>query len=104
MSRARLFAGRRGGEGNVVPLSADHRASELVADIAGGADGQAQLLGSFGPHLVVPGAYAAPRGGGPVAARPPQFDLQELADSSDRWPGGTPELDLIAMVLTSSDS
>ncbi|MFF4900451.1 hypothetical protein [Streptomyces sp. NPDC001068] len=55
MSRARLFAGHRDSKGNVVPLPAGHRASELVAAIAGGADGQAQLLGSFGPHLVVPG-------------------------------------------------
>jgi hypothetical protein len=55
MSRARLFAGRRDEEGNVVPLPANHRASELVAEIAGGPNGQAQLLKNFGPHLVVPG-------------------------------------------------
>jgi hypothetical protein len=55
MSRARLFAGRRDEEGNVVPLPANHRASELVAEIAGGPNGQAQLLKNFGPHLVVSG-------------------------------------------------
>ncbi|WP_327594686.1 hypothetical protein [Streptomyces chartreusis] len=55
MSRAKLFAGRRDKEGNVVPLPPNHRASELVASIAGGPSGQAQLLRSFGPHLVVPG-------------------------------------------------
>ncbi|MEV0016682.1 hypothetical protein [Streptomyces tendae] len=55
MSRAKLFAGRRDEEGNVVPLPPSHRASELVAQIAGGSSGQAQLLRSFGPHLVVPG-------------------------------------------------
>ncbi|MDH6489651.1 hypothetical protein [Streptomyces sp. SAI-127] len=55
MSRALLFAGRRDKEGKVVPLPATHRASELVAEIAGGPGGQAQLLGAFGPHLVVPG-------------------------------------------------
>ncbi|MET7720668.1 hypothetical protein [Streptomyces mirabilis] len=55
MGRAKLFAGRRDKEGNVVPLPPGHRASELVAEIAGGPNGQSQLLGSFGPHLVVPG-------------------------------------------------
>ncbi|MER7842203.1 hypothetical protein ABTY98_41570 [Streptomyces sp. NPDC096040] len=55
MSRARLIAGRRDDEGNVVPLPNGHRARELVAEIAGGLNGQAQLLGSFGPHLTVAG-------------------------------------------------
>jgi hypothetical protein len=55
MSRARLIAGRRDEEGNVVPLPATHRASELVAEIAGGPNGQAQLLRNFGPHLTVAG-------------------------------------------------
>ncbi|MEU9671467.1 hypothetical protein AB0E25_39190 [Streptomyces bobili] len=39
MSRVRLIADRRDDEGNVVPLPATHRASELVAEIAGGASG-----------------------------------------------------------------
>ncbi|MEU0947655.1 hypothetical protein ABZ379_33885 [Streptomyces canus] len=55
MSRAKLFAGRRDEEGNVVPLPAGHRATELVAEIAGGLNGQAQLLKNFGPHLTVAG-------------------------------------------------
>ena len=55
MSRARLIAGRRDGEGSVVPLPAEHRAAELVAEIAGGPGGQATFLGSFGPHLTVAG-------------------------------------------------
>ncbi|MFJ4469569.1 hypothetical protein ACIP2X_19040 [Streptomyces sp. NPDC089424] len=55
MSRARLIAGRRDEEGNVVPLPSTHRASQLVAEIAGGANGQAQLLRNFGPHLTVAG-------------------------------------------------
>ncbi|PSK57973.1 hypothetical protein B0E38_01818 [Streptomyces sp. 111WW2] len=55
MSRSRLFAGHRDKEGNVVPLPPDHRASQLVAEIAAGPNGQSQLLGKFGPHLVVPG-------------------------------------------------
>ncbi|MFK0063358.1 hypothetical protein ACIQTN_29535 [Streptomyces werraensis] len=55
MSRAKLYAGTRDKEGNVVPLPSTHRAAELVASIAGGPSGQAQLLRSFGPHLVVPG-------------------------------------------------
>ncbi|MFF1468040.1 hypothetical protein [Streptomyces mirabilis] len=55
MGRALLFAGRRDEEGKVVPLPAEHRASQLVAEIAGGPDGQAQLLGGFGPHLTIAG-------------------------------------------------
>jgi hypothetical protein len=55
MSRARLIAGRRDEEVNVAPLPSTHRASELVAEIAGGPNGQAQLLKNFGPHLVVSG-------------------------------------------------
>lgn len=55
MSRARLIAGRRDDEGNIVPLPATHRASQLVAEIAGGANGQSQLLKNFGPHLTVAG-------------------------------------------------
>lgn len=55
MSRARLFAGTRGTDGQVIPLPPSHRASELVAAMAGGITGQAQMLKKFGPHLVVPG-------------------------------------------------
>lgn len=55
MSRARLIAGRRDAEGNIETAPPGHRASELVAGIAGGPAGQSQLLGAFGPHLVVAG-------------------------------------------------
>lgn len=55
MSGARLFAGRRGADGTVEPLPDNHRATDLVASIAGGPDGQAELLREFGVHLVVAG-------------------------------------------------
>lgn len=55
MSGARLYAGRRNDEGKIEPLPPEHRASQLVASIAGGPDGQAQLLGDFGPQLVIAG-------------------------------------------------
>lgn len=55
MSRARLIAARRDGEGNIEAAPPEHRAAELVAGIAGGPAGQSQLLGAFGPHLVVAG-------------------------------------------------
>lgn len=55
MRQALLFAGRRSPDGTVEPLPADHPASELVAQIAGGPAGQAELLAEFGPHLVVAG-------------------------------------------------
>ncbi|MER6828876.1 hypothetical protein ABT352_23045 [Streptosporangium sp. NPDC000563] len=55
MGKGRLFAGVRDDDGTVKPLPDSHRASELVASIAGGPAGQSQLLAAFGPHLVVAG-------------------------------------------------
>ncbi|MFF2612364.1 hypothetical protein [Kitasatospora sp. NPDC058046] len=55
MSGGTLFAGRRADDGSIEPLPPDHPATAIVAQIAGGPDGQAQLLGAFGPHLTVAG-------------------------------------------------
>lgn len=55
MSGVRLFAGRRAQDGTIEPAPEGHRAAELVAGIAGGPDGQAQLMGDFGRHLTVAG-------------------------------------------------
>ncbi|MET9818321.1 hypothetical protein [Streptomyces sp. NPDC006355] len=56
MSAATLYAGRLGDDGKTVEqVPDDHPAAEIVSQIAGGPEGQAQLLGAFGPHLVVPG-------------------------------------------------
>ncbi|MEU6928955.1 hypothetical protein AB0A05_07300 [Streptomyces sp. NPDC046374] len=55
MSGARLFAGRRADDGTIEPAPDNHRAAEIVAQIAGGPDGQSKMLGSFGKHLTVPG-------------------------------------------------
>lgn len=55
MSGARLFAGKRGPDGTVSDLPANSRASELVAAIAGGVDGQSVMLGQFGTQLAVTG-------------------------------------------------
>ena len=56
MSAATLYAGRLADDGKTIePLPGDHPAAEIVAEIAGGPEGQAKLLGGFGPHLVVPG-------------------------------------------------
>lgn len=55
MSGLTLFAGRRGPDGQIEPAPPGHRAAELVASIAGGPDGQSQMLADFGPHLLVPG-------------------------------------------------
>lgn len=56
MGSATLYAGRRADDGvTIEPAPDNHPASEIVAAIAGGPEGQAQLLGAFGPHLVVPG-------------------------------------------------
>jgi hypothetical protein len=55
MGGARLFAGRRADDGTIQPAPDDHRASEIVAQIAGGPDGQGKMLNAFGKHLTVPG-------------------------------------------------
>jgi hypothetical protein len=55
MSGARLYAGRRADDGTIEAAPDNHRASEIVSQIAGGPDGQAAMLGAFGRHLTVPG-------------------------------------------------
>lgn len=55
MSGARLYAATRAADGTIAPLPDQHRATELVASIAGGPDGQTELLREFGVHLVVAG-------------------------------------------------
>ncbi|WP_433341711.1 hypothetical protein [Streptomyces sp. CA-253872] len=56
MSSATLYAGYRGDDGRTIETAPpDSRAAQIVADIAGGPEGQAQLLGRMGPQLVVPG-------------------------------------------------
>ncbi|UQA95627.1 hypothetical protein [Streptomyces halobius] len=55
MSGARLYAGRRRPDGVIEPAPAGHPAARIVAEIAGGQDGQAQLLREYGRHLAVAG-------------------------------------------------
>lgn len=55
MSGATLFAGKRGPDGEVIPAPDGSRAQELVRSIAGGHDGQSEMLGSFGTNLAVAG-------------------------------------------------
>ena len=57
MSGAILFAGVRGADGNVLPLPETHRASELVASVAGGPEGQGVMLGEVGTQLSVAGDF-----------------------------------------------
>lgn len=64
MSGARLFAGRRAQDGTIEPAPDGHRATQLVTGIAGGPEGQAELLRGFGSHLVVAGE-------GWIVIRPP---------------------------------
>ncbi|MGW1989589.1 hypothetical protein [Embleya sp. NPDC001921] len=52
---AALYAGFQADDGTIERAPDTHRSAELVASIAGGPDGQSQLLRSFGPHLVCPG-------------------------------------------------
>jgi hypothetical protein len=55
ISGARLFAGRRAEDGTIEPAPDNHRASDIVSQIAGGPDGQSKMLNMFGKHLTVPG-------------------------------------------------
>lgn len=72
MSAATLYAGYLADDGKTIePAPENSRAAEIVAAIAGGPEGQAQLLGRFGPHLVVPGE-------GWIVVRP-----QEKGDGQD---------------------
>ncbi|MDP4501053.1 hypothetical protein [Nonomuraea turcica] len=75
MSGARLFAGRRADDGTIEEAPDGHRTTELVTGIAGGPEGQAQLLGDFGPHLVVAGE-------GWIVIRP---TITQQQVSSEEW-------------------
>ncbi|MCY0957730.1 hypothetical protein [Streptomyces sp. H27-H5] len=55
MSGARLYAGRLGPGDAIIPAPDDHPAAQIVADIAGGPNGQSQLLREYGRHLAVAG-------------------------------------------------
>lgn len=55
MAGALIFAGRRADDGTIERAPDDHRVTEIVSAIAGGPDGQSDLLKAFGKHLTVPG-------------------------------------------------
>ncbi|MFB7337767.1 hypothetical protein ACFC00_40150 [Streptomyces adustus] len=55
MAGALLFAGRRADDGTIEQAEDGHRSTEIVSQIAGGPDGQAEMLKAFGKHLTVPG-------------------------------------------------
>lgn len=55
MQGATLFAGKRAPDGTIEPMPVTSRAAELVSSMAGGPDGQSQMLGSFGTSLAVAG-------------------------------------------------
>ncbi|MGX1514023.1 hypothetical protein [Streptomyces collinus] len=57
MGGALLYAGYRADDGTIDRAPDNHLAAELVAQVAGGPDGQAQLLGDAGPHLTVAGEF-----------------------------------------------
>ncbi|MFG2404266.1 hypothetical protein ACGFR8_07980 [Streptomyces brevispora] len=55
MSGALLYAGRATGGTEIERVPDDHPAAQIVAEIAGGPQGQAQLLREYGRHLAVAG-------------------------------------------------
>jgi len=75
MSGARLFAGKMGPDGEVLPGGENERASQLVASIAGGPAGQSTFLGNSGTQLAVAGDQWV------VIIPDPESD--DMAD--DRW-------------------
>lgn len=54
---ARIYAARRAEDGSIEPLDNTHPAAEIVSQIAGGPDGQAQLLNEASVHLSVAGEF-----------------------------------------------
>jgi hypothetical protein len=75
LSGALLFAGKRRPDGTVEPAPDGSRAAELVASMAGGIDGQSEMLGAFGTHLAVTGEA--------WLVILPDPDAESFAD--DRW-------------------
>ncbi|EMF20406.1 hypothetical protein H114_32724 [Streptomyces gancidicus BKS 13-15] len=55
MGGATLYAGRRTTDGTIERLPDEHPAAQIVQQIAGGPDGQSNLLADMGPHFVVAG-------------------------------------------------
>ncbi|MDX2917311.1 hypothetical protein [Streptomyces sp. NE06-03C] len=55
MSGAHLYAGRLGPGDSIIKAPDNHPAARIVSEIAGGRDGQAQLLREYGRHLAVAG-------------------------------------------------
>ncbi|MFE7358034.1 hypothetical protein ACFU8Q_34105 [Streptomyces sp. NPDC057543] len=55
MSGAQLYAGRATAGADTERVPDDHPAAQVVAEIAGGPQGQAQLLREYGRHLAVAG-------------------------------------------------
>ncbi|WP_228980143.1 hypothetical protein [Streptomyces sp. DH12] len=82
MSKAVLFAGRRGPGDSIERAADDHPAARIVAEIAGGRDGQAQLLREYGRHLAVAGeAWTVIR---PREARPPDWHVVSVLEMSSK--------------------
>ncbi|MBL0777336.1 hypothetical protein G6541_08245 [Streptomyces albidoflavus] len=91
MAGVRLYAGRRGEGGAIEPAPHDHPAARIVAEIAGGPDGQAQLLREYGRHLAVAGeAYTVvqPRDDGTAA-----WHVLSVSEISSKGSGLEAEID-----------
>ncbi|WP_309317404.1 hypothetical protein [Streptomyces salinarius] len=83
MSGALLYAGYRDEDGTIQRAPDDHPAQRLVAQIAGGPDGQSQLLGDAGPHLTVAGEFWVVIRPRPEDSTAPVPDDPEAAD--EEW-------------------
>lgn len=82
MSKAVLYAGRRGPGDSIVRAPDNHPAAQIVAEIAGGRDGQAQLLREYGRHLAVAGeGWTVIR---PRENRPPEWRVVSVLEISSK--------------------
>lgn len=54
---ARMFAGRRVEDGSITEAPNEHPAAQIVSEIAGGPEGQSQLLNEAAVHLTIAGEY-----------------------------------------------
>ncbi|WP_245726945.1 hypothetical protein [Streptomyces longwoodensis] len=80
MSGATLYAGRRTDDDTVERAPDEHLATQIVREIAGGTDGQSNLLGDFGPQLVTAGE-------GWIVIRPRDEDDDLSEDEDDATDG-----------------
>ncbi|MEW2633350.1 hypothetical protein AB0903_17260 [Streptomyces sp. NPDC048389] len=91
MSSARLYAGRLGPDDSIIKAPDNHPATRIVSEIAGGRDGQSQLLREYGRHLAVAGegwTVIRPREGAP-----PTWHVVSVLEMTSKGKGMEAQID-----------